>query len=340
MKVINIYRRKRGITGEVVVDEKTKELVKRLVKNQIAVLQHRQLDGVAAKDLIRKKPLAVINFSRSITSAVPSKGAELILTAGIMLFDVISNHSIFVDIEDGMEVEISPRYGSLVIPEINQSAKIMPITLEYTKQNLQSAIKNYNQLFSNFLTNTLDYAIQERHAFIDPFPILHLKTDLHNRIVIIVTRGPDAFEDFTAITPYIKKVKPVLIGVDGGADIILKHGFRPQIVIGDMDSVSDQSLIVIPDRIIHSYPSGKTPGLPRLRKMNLDFQLLPFIGTSEDVAILLAYEHGVERIILVGSHSHMLDFLEKGREGMASTILTRIKVGHLITDVKGIHTIL
>lgn len=340
MKVMDIYIRKKCITGEVVVDAKTKELVKRLKQNNIAIVQHNQLDGVAAKDLIRQKPLAVINFSNSITSAIPSRGAELLLAAGIILLDVVSNHSLFDGIKDGMKVEISLRDGKMVYPELNESASIMPISLQYTKQNQHLAATNYNQLFLDFLNNTLQYALHERHAFVATFPTLQLKTNLHTQTVIIVTRGPDAFEDFAAITPYIRRVHPILIGVDGGADIILKHGFRPHIVIGDMDSVSDESLTIISDRIIHSYPSGQTPGLSRLAKMNIDYQLLPFIGTSEDVAILLAYEQGVEKIVLVGSHSHMLDFLEKGREGMSSTFLTRMKVGHLITDVKGIHTLI
>lgn len=334
-----IYKRKVCISGEVVADAKTKELVKRLKKNQIAILQHLHLDGVAAKDLIRQKPQVVVNFSNSITSEIPAKGANLLLSAGILLIDVTSNHSLFDQINDGMKVELSLREGTMKCPEINQSFTITPITTGYTQQKLQLAYQNYNQLFAGFLNNTLEYANQERNAFINSFPMLNLNTELHNKSVVIVVRGSDAVEDFFSIQSYIRKEKPILIGVDGGADIIIEQGFVPDIVIGDMDSVSDVALATIKDRIIHSYPTGRAPGLARLQNMNLDYRLLPFIGTSEDVAILLAYEHGVNKIVLVGSHTHMLDFLEKGREGMASTFLTRMKVGHLIVDVKGIHSL-
>lgn len=338
--MIIIYIRRKCISGEIVVDAKTKELVKRLNTNQIAVVQHSHLDGVAAKDLIRQQPLAVINFGQSISNERPSKGANLLVTAGIMLVDVISNHLLFSNIKDGMKIELSLRHRVIKFPEISETASIRPLTTKIVSEHNKTAYQNYNNLYSKFLQNTLEHAVVEQNVFTQDFPDVQLQSNLRNKKVIIVTRGPDAYEDFLAIRPFILRENPVLLGVDGGADIIIKNGFIPDIIIGDMDSVSDQTLYLIGDRIIHSYPSGDTPGLIRLAKMNLEYQLLPFVGTSEDIAILLAFEQGAERIILIGSHNHMLDFLEKGRAGMASTLLTRMKVGHIIIDAKGIHSIL
>lgn len=337
---MNIYIRKQSISATIVVDGKTKELVKRLKNNQIAIIQHFQLDCVAAKELIRKKPLAVINFSNSITDALPVSGAKMLVANGILLFDVITNTTLFSNLKDNMHVTISLRKGLLTCSELKQSVQIQAITMECANIALQQSFQKYNLLYEKFIANTLEFALKEHNTFVQPFPKVQLKTSLQQQEVVIVTRGLEALEDLIAITPYIRKSKPVLIGVDGGADIILSAGFVPHIVIGDMDSVSDDAIRLINERVIHSYPNGKTPGLNRVQSLGLNYNLLPFIGTSEDVAILLAFEHGASKIVLVGSHSHMLDFLEKGRKGMASTMLARIKAGHLITDVKGIHSIL
>lgn len=338
--MIAIFIRKNQITAHIIVDHKTKDLVKRLKSSHIAVINHTQLDAVAAKDLIRRRPLAVVNFSPSCSNKIPTKGSQLLLSAGIPLFDVIAHQEQFFNLHDGMKVVLSLRERVFTVSDLSVNFPLHQITREFAHRNYAQAHERMNELFSQFMSNTLSYAVQERNSFLSPFPNVHLQTDIQHKTVVIVSRGPDAVEDFSFTLPFIRKKDPIFIGVDGGADIILQCGYVPHIVIGDMDSVSDDALKMIQDRIIHSYPSGKTPGLKRLQQLALDYQLLPYIGTSEDVAILLAYEKQAAQIILIGFHNHMLDFLEKGREGMASTLLTRMKAGHLITDLKGIHSIL
>ena len=52
--------------------------------------------------------------------------------------------------------------------------------------------------------------------------------------------------------------------------------------------------------------------------------------------MLLAYEKGAELIVAVGTHASMVEFLDKGRAGMASTFLVRLKVGPILVDAKGV----
>jgi uncharacterized membrane-anchored protein len=60
---------------------------------------------------------------------------------------------------------------------------------------------------------------------------------------------------------------------------------------------------------------------------------------SEDIALLLAHEQGAELVVTVGSHFSMAEFLDKGREGMASTFLARLRLGPGLVDAKGVSLI-
>ena len=140
-----------------------------------------------------------------------------------------------------------------------------------------------------------------------------------------------------AIKSYIDEVKPVLIGVDGGGDALLEFGFTPDIIIGDMDSVSDDCLLRSKEIIVHAYSDGRAPGLDRVKDLGLKSKIFTSPGTSEDIALLLAYEKNADLIVAVGTHSNMIDFLEKGRPGMASTFLVRLKVGGILVDAKGVN---
>lgn len=322
------------------VDRVTKELVKRLKRDSIAVIRQTDLDEVAAETLLRRQPQAIINFGTTITGNYPARGAEILLKKNIPLYDVLEDYALFEQLRDGAVVTISTAEKKLMIPDLKQSICLLPITRAIIDQRIGTAIFAYNRTFSHFAENSLRYAQLEREEFSKTLPGIKLQTSLRKRPVVIVARGSNVYQDFETIKPYIQAIKPVLIGVDGGADIIYEYGFLPDIIVGDMDSVSTQVLKKGRDRIVHSYPDGYAPGLKRIIEHKLEHQILPFTGTSEDVTLLLAYEHGASRIILVGSHTNMVDFLEKGRQGMGSTLLTRMKMGHLLIDAKGMHTLI
>jgi uncharacterized membrane-anchored protein len=131
-------------------------------------------------------------------------------------------------------------------------------------------------------------------------------------------------------------MKPVLVGVDGGADAILEAGFKPSIIIGDMDSVTDAALRSGAELIVHAYPDGRAPGMERLEGLGLPGTIWPLAATSEDLALLLAYESGADLIVAVGTHANLIEYLDKGRKGMASSFLVRLKVGPRLVDAKGV----
>ncbi|KJS22475.1 MAG: thiamin pyrophosphokinase [Clostridiaceae bacterium BRH_c20a] len=319
------------IKGKVCVDTKTKNLTKRIEPGQIAVICHPDLDEIAAKALVGAKVKAVINAELSITGKYPNLGPQVLLKAGIPLFD-----------DAGIEV-MSLADGQMIIineGKILYKNKIVGIGQEMTEERLKNLLdetqKNINQELSNFVNNTLNYAQKEKELILNEVAFPKIKTNFQGKHVVVVVRGQGYKEDLLAIKPYINEVKPIMVGVDGGADALLELGYKPHLIIGDMDSISDEALKCKAELLVHAYINGKAPGIERLNKLNLQYSLFPVPGTSEDAALLLVHAKKAELIVAVGTHSNMIDFLEKGRAGMASTVLVRIKVGAKFIDAKGV----
>jgi uncharacterized membrane-anchored protein len=172
----------------------------------------------------------------------------------------------------------------------------------------------------------------------DDFEVPDVGIDFSGRHVLVVVRGHDYRDDLALIrgSGYISEMRPILVGVDGGADALLDVGLRPDVIIGDMDSVSERALRSGAALVVHAFRDGRAPGAPRLVEMGLEPILFVASGTSEDIAMLLAFERGAELIVAVGTHTSMVDFLDKGRRGMASTVVTRMKVGPILVDAKGV----
>ncbi|MGM0502636.1 MAG: putative cytokinetic ring protein SteA, partial [Bacillota bacterium] len=203
------------------------------------------------------------------------------------------------------------------------------------REKLKLAQQNLAVELDKFIDNTLNYAKQEKDLILGLNSPL-ITTEIDNKEVLIVVRGNDYLQDLKIVAFYIEQVKPILIGVDGGADALLEYGFKPDIIIGDMDSVSDYALKQGAEIIVHAYPDGYAPGINRVEKLGLTAKKFPAPGMSEDIAMLLAYENGAELIVAVGTHTNVIDFLEKGRAGMASTFLARLKIGTKLVDAKGV----
>lgn len=322
------------IKGIARIDAKTKRLVQRLRKGEIAVIDHKDIDTTSAQLLLEKRPSAIINLSPSISGEYPSEGARLLLKNSIPILD-LEEGKLDGEIE-GKRIEIR---GNEVLLDGRVIGKGRWLSEEEVEEKMEEGRRRLGALLDDFVRNTLDYLEKEKDFFLqDRLPFPELRTRIEGKEVVVVVRGRNYKEDLGALRHYIEDVKPILIGVDGGADALLEMGYKPHIIIGDMDSVSPSALKSGAELIAHAYPQPDkpSPGVERLRKMGLPFQVISFPGLSEDLALLLAYEKGAKLIVVVGGHYDLLDFLEKGRRGMSSTFLTRLKVGSLLVDAKGV----
>jgi len=320
------------VSGTARVDRRTKALVQRLMPGEIAFIDHEDIDRVAAEGLVESGVVAVVNAAASISGRYPNVGPMIIVAAGIVLIDRVGEEA--ARVIDGQSVRIVANEvlvnGAVVLRGARQ-------TLQTLDAGLVAAKENIGTVLAQFAENTLEYVRAEQFLLLESPDVPDLSIDLTGRHVLIVVRGDQFREDLAALSGYISDLGPVLIGVDGGADALLTNGLRPHIIVGDFDSVSTKALHCGAQLIVHAYPDGRAPGAQRLVDEGVTFSTMALAGTSEDVAMLMAHEKGAELIVAVGTHVNLVDFLDKGRQGMASTFLTRLKVGPILIDAKGVN---
>jgi uncharacterized membrane-anchored protein len=322
-----------GLVGPVRLDKRTKNLVKRLKPGDVAVIDHLDIDRVAAETLVEKRPVAVVNAAQSMSGRYPNAGPGILVDAGIPLLDAVGP-AVF-GLQEGAEVQIDPD-GVVRLDgvEVASGEWLQP---EDVRKRLEAAKDNLATALEDFTLNTLSYVRRDRDLLLEGLEIPTLKTGLRDRHVLVVVRGHDYKKDLSTLRGYIQEFRPALIGVDGGADALLEVGLKPDVILGDMDSVTNEALTSGAEIIVHAYPDGRAPGKERVEALGLEPLILPGAGTSEDMAMLLAYESDCDLIVAVGSHASMVEFLDKGRPGMASTFLTRLKVGPKLVDAKGVN---
>lgn len=314
------------------VDSRTKNLVKRLRPGEVAVIDHEDIDRVAAESLVEIRPAAVLNAAKSTSGRYPNLGPQILVEAGIPVVDNLGSG--IMDIRDGHTLKIT-QDGEVFRGEtlISQGTYQTPETIA---DDLISAKAGMTVQLKAFANNTMEYLEKEQELILDGAGLPEVSTDFEGRHVLIVVRGHQYKEDLRTLGPYIREYRPVMVGVDGGADAIIEAGHEVDVVIGDMDSVSDETLKFGAEVIVHAYRDGSAPGRKRVEDLGIEHKIFPATGTSEDIAMLLADGRGAEMIVAVGTHSNLIDFLDKGRRGMASTFLTRLQVGSKLVDARGV----
>jgi uncharacterized membrane-anchored protein len=320
------------IAGTVRRDRRSKRLAGRLRPGDIAVIDHLDLDRVAAESLVTAEVSAVLNARPSISGRYPNLGPEVLVRAGIPLLDDLGE-GLFELLREGERVQLDVdtvlRDGEPVARGVRHDPETVAAAMNAAREGLSVQLES-------FVANTMEYLKQERDLLLDGVGVPDIETGIAGRHCLVVVRGYDYEADLDVLRPYIREFKPVLIGVDGGADALVEAGYTPDLIIGDMDSVTTEALLSGAELVVHAYTGGDAPGLERLEALGLPNVVFEAPGTSEDIAMLLAHERGAELIVAVGTHANLIEFLDKGRRGMASTFLTRLRVGPILVDAKGV----
>lgn len=320
------------ITGTAKLDKRTKDLVKRLQNGDIAIIDHMDMDRLSAESLLESGVEVVVNAAASISGTYPNLGPLLLVRGGVMLIDAVGPE-VFECVSEGDTVGVS---GGEVLVDGRVVARGKRLTIDGIESAMEDATARLDQQLDAFVRNTMEYLDRERELLTSEVAVPHLRTRVEGRHALVVVRGYDYKDDLRTLIPYVREMHPVLIGVDGGADALMDHGLKPDIIIGDMDSVSDAALTSGAELIMHAYTDGRCPARERLAALGVKGAEWRSPGMSEDLALMLAAESGAELIVAVGTHWNLLEQLDKGRKGMASTLLTRMRIGPRLVDAKGV----
>jgi uncharacterized membrane-anchored protein len=314
------------------VDRRTKNLVTRIQPGEIAVIDHEDIDRMAAEQLLERRVGGIVNASRCISGRYPTEGPLLLVAKGVPVIDGVGP-AVLDAVEEGRLVRLVDNEvwvgNTLVTTGTRQ-------TMAQVQEDFDRAKHSLGDELARFAVNTLEYLRDAPGAMLTAVELPELSCTMGGRQVLLVARGRDYKKDLAALRSYVREMRPLIMAVDGGADAVLEMGLEPDLIIGDFDSVSTRALRCGAELVAHAYPGGDAPGAERLRQLGVPHHVFEAPGTSEDVAMLLAHDAGAELIVAVGSHVSMVEFLDKGRAGMASTFLVRLKVQHLLVDARGV----
>jgi uncharacterized membrane-anchored protein len=337
--------RRRAAAGAARVDHRTKRLVQRAQPGDVAVIDHEDLDRVSAEALVAAGISGVVNAARSTSGRYPNLGPSILSQASVPLIDSVGP-LLLKKVREGDELRLDG-------DRVYVAERLVGVGIRQSEASVHAAMEEAQhalaERFESFAANTMEFLQRERDLLFGGQGLPELRHPIAGRPVLVVVRGYNYKEDLAALGAFIRDVRPVLVGVDGGADALLEEGYKPDVIVGDMDSVSDATLLLAHEEprrwfrkrppteiVLHAYPDGRAPGRARLDALGVDYSVVEAAGTSEDVAFLLAHDKGAETIVAVGSHGNLREFLDKGREGMSSTFLVRLRVGEILMDAKGV----
>jgi uncharacterized membrane-anchored protein len=319
-------------TGPARLDRQTKRLVRRLTPRDVAIIDHRDLDRVSAEELVEAGVRVVVNVSPSQSDRFPNPGPLLLVRSGVRLIDA-PGADLFDTVDEG---ELLTVRGASVFRNGTRLVSGHILEEGALERTLAEQRGRVTEALEAFADNTMRYLREEGRLLAEGIEFPQLETRFRERHALVVARGPGHKRDLRIVRGYVRDFKPVLVGVDGGADALLAAGYRPDVIVGDMDSVSDDALRSGAEVLVHAYEDGEAPGAERVEGLDVPYHVVPAPGMSEDVALLLAYEKGAELIVAVGTHLNLVEFLERNRAGMSSTFVARLKVGEILIDAKGV----
>ncbi|HEY5709775.1 MAG TPA: putative cytokinetic ring protein SteA [Solirubrobacterales bacterium] len=321
-----------AIEGTIRLGRRTKHLVKRLVPGDVAVVDHVNIDRIAAEELIATGVRVVINAAPSSNGRYPNAGPLLLARAGVVLVDA-DGADPFELLGEGDRVTIDAGAVLAGDQEVLRGRVLGVAELEI---QLEEQRERVDEALAEFAENTVAHVRQETDLLTGAVEFPPTRASFRDRHVLIVVRGEHHRRDLQALRAYIRDVRPLIVAVDGGAEAVLEAGLKPDLILGDMDSAGDEALRCGAELVVHAYPDGLAPGRQRLLDLGLDHTVLPAAGTSEDVAMLMAFEKGAALFVSVGAHFNRIEFLDRKRGGMSSTFLTRLRIGEKLVDAKGV----
>jgi uncharacterized membrane-anchored protein len=322
-----------GITGVARVDRRTRELLRRLSPGDIVVLDQLDLDRATADALVEAEVAAVVNASPSISGRFPNLGPEVVVGAGIPLIDGVGGE-VLRRLKDGSRIRLHE--GVVFLGERRIASGTEQSRESIADQMIEAKAGMSTQLEA-FSANTIEFLRRERTLILDGVGVPDVRVSLRDRHVLVVAPGKGHAADLRALKKYIAEHRPVLVGVDAGADALRELGYQPDIIVGDPHGIDPETLKSGAEVVVPAQPDGHAPGIARIQDLGIGAVTFPASGNAEDLALLLADTHEASLVVTVGFQATLAEFLDHGRSSSnPSTFLTRLKLGTKLVDGKAV----
>ncbi|HKN96785.1 MAG TPA: putative cytokinetic ring protein SteA [Pseudonocardiaceae bacterium] len=325
-----------GVIGIARVDRRTGDLLRRIGPGDIVVVNQIDLDRRTADALVAAEVAGVVNAAPSISGRFPNLGPEILIAAGIPLIDNVGSAAM-QHIKEGARLRLHE--GTVYLGE-RELATGVEQTAESVADQLIEAKAGMSAQLEAFSANTIEFLRRERTLLLDGVGVPELYVPLRDREVLVVVPGLGHADELRRLRRYLKEHRPVLIGVETGADTLRAAGYKPQVIVGDPDGISTETLLCGAEVVVPAHADGHAPGIERVQDLGIGAVTFPASGNAEDLALLLADAHGASLVVTVGSQATLAEFLDRGRSGSnPSTFLTRLKLGSRLVDGRAVATL-
>jgi len=322
-----------GVTGVARVDRRTDVLLRRVGVGDIAVLNAIDLDRQTAEALVRAEVVAVVNAAPSISGRFPNLGPEILIAAGVLVVDGVGAE-VLRNVKDGSKLRLHEGVVHIGEKEVGRGIEQ---TAESIADQMIQARSGMSAQLEAFSANTIEFLRTERTMILDGVGVPRVRVSMDRKHVLVVAAGPEHVDDLAALRHYIREYHPVLVGVDGGAQALRKAGHQPDLIVGDPRNLDEATLKCGAQVVVPADADGHAPGLERIQDLGIGAVAFPASANAEDLALLLANEHGAALVITVGVRAGLTEFLDRGRSGSnPSTFLTRLKLGATLIDGKAV----
>jgi uncharacterized membrane-anchored protein len=314
---VPVPRGPRGVVGIARVGRIAARVSQRVEPGDVAVLDQVDLDAATAEELVRRGVVGVVNAAPSTSGRYPNLGPAVLMQAGVALLDGVGE-DVFNALSDGERVRLDGDTLWVGIKAVARGVAQDPDTVAASAEQARAGLAAQ---LSDLTGNTTGLLLDERDLMLENIGVPSLETVLRDRHVLVVTGSFDG--DLKGLKAYCRERRPVLVGVDGGADTLLAHALQPDVVLGDVRLMSDRALQVATDVVV----APDAPGASRLEALGIRPVRFRTRAGSEDMALLLVAAHEPALVVAAGLPLSIEHLLDRGREAGASALLTRLRVG-------------
>jgi uncharacterized membrane-anchored protein len=323
-----------GVRGTARVERRTRVLLPRLRPGDVAVLDHLDMDRATAQALVDVGVAAVVNASPMISGRYPNLGPELLAEAGVTLLERVEG---LENLQDGTAVRIHDEIVYVGDAPVAMGHEVDGPTIQHEMEQARLGLATQLETFTH---NSAEFLRREQDLLLHGSGLPRLATRIAERPVVVVVPGHQHREQLAGIRQFLREQHPVLVGVDRGADSLLEAGFTPDVVVladalEDSERPSRKALRSARDVVVRVDRGGRAH-TDHLERIGVRPAHLESAATTEDIALLLADAGHASVVVGVGMHATLDEFLDRQRSGLASTYLTRLKVGHNLVDARAL----